>query len=207
MFRAWRDGRGSEPACGLEREVRGECRHVAEPLAKRRESDGEDGDAIPQVLSEAAIGDHCLEVSVRRGDDPYVRVELALSPDTFECAVLKDAEEADLCRGREFADLVEEECSSVRALEPSESLRFGTGETAPLVAEEFGIDEFGRDGPAVDAEEWLCCSSRAVVDGACDDFLAGSGFSEQEDGNIGSGDLVDAFHDIAEAGLGTDDRV
>ena len=53
-------------------EVLGEERDVLAALAQRRHADGEDLEAVVEVLAEAPLGDLLLEVAVRRRDDAHV---------------------------------------------------------------------------------------------------------------------------------------
>ena len=54
----------------------------------------------------------------------------------LDLALLERAEELGLRRERQLADLVEEERSAVRALEPALPLRRSAGEVAALVTEQ-----------------------------------------------------------------------
>src|SRR4051794_27837265 len=54
---------------------------------KRGQVDREDGQAIPEILREPAVGDHRLEVGVGGGDDPHVHVPGPLAPHPLELAV------------------------------------------------------------------------------------------------------------------------
>jgi hypothetical protein len=89
---------------------------VIGPLAQRREVDREDADPVPEVLAEAAGGDHVLEVAVGGRDQAHVDAARLLAADSLECAVLEDAQEAHLRGGGQLADLVEEERAAVGAL-------------------------------------------------------------------------------------------
>jgi hypothetical protein len=109
---------------------------------------------------------HLAHVSVRRGDDPQAHAQRALPTDTLEFAILLDAQQADLRRCGQLAELVEKERAAVRALEPPAPQADGAGEAALLVAEEFGVDELRRNGAAVDLEERAFAALRAAVDRA-----------------------------------------
>jgi len=62
-------------------------------------------------------------------------------PDALELALLQHAQQLDLGREVDVADLVEEERSAVGELEPSLLALLGAGEGAFLVAEELRLDE------------------------------------------------------------------
>src|SRR5205085_1895489 len=75
------------------------------------------------------------------------------------------------------------------------------------MTEQLGIDELGRDGSAVHADERTAAARRRFVDRARDDFLSGSGLAEQKDRNVEPRNEVYAVHHLAKSGLGADDRI
>ena len=75
------------------------------------------------------------------------------------------------------------------------------------MAEQFGIDELGGDGAAIDAEEWPTIAARLLVNCAGDNFLARAGFAQDQYRNVGSGDQIDPIHHRLEARFDADDGV
>ena len=71
----------------------------------------------------------------------------------------------------------------------------GAAERAFDVAEEFGFDEFMRNGPAVDRDERFFGAGAGVVDVQGQHFLARAGFAGQEHGGVGPGHGVGQRHD------------
>jgi hypothetical protein len=116
----------------------------------------------------------------------------ALTADTFEGAVLKHAEQSDLCRKRQLADLIEEKSAPVRSFEPSLPRRGGARECPTLMAKELGVDELVWDRPAIDAMERSLRATRAVMRQSRDDFFSRTRFAEQQDGQIRPCNLFDA---------------
>ena len=87
--------------------------------------------------------------------------------------------QAHLGRQRQLADLVEKERAAVGALEPARARGHGAGEAAPLVPEQLGVDQAGRDGATVHPQHGAAAAPRALVDGAGDDLLARAGLAQQ----------------------------
>src|SRR2546429_661536 len=98
--------------------------------------------------------------SGRATEGPRLR-ERGPPPDALEGPFLKDAQQTDLGRQGQFPTLIEEERAAVGALEPTLTHPNGAGETTALVAEQLRIDQLGRDGAAVDAEEGPRGAARA----------------------------------------------
>ena len=90
-----------------------EERDVPGALAERRERDGDDAEAVVEVLAEAPRRDGLLEIPVRRRDDAHVDVEVARPADPPEGLLLEEAQELGLERRRHLADLVEEDRAAV----------------------------------------------------------------------------------------------
>src|SRR5688572_27174740 len=111
---------GANPVtCGfISREALQEClgeqRRVAGPLGQRRNPDDDFGQAIEQVLAEAPVTDHRLEVLVCRADDARVYVDRLAPADPLDLPFLQEAEQLDLQRQRDVAYLVEEQRAAAR---------------------------------------------------------------------------------------------
>src|SRR5207245_8524176 len=85
---------------------------------------------------------------------------------------------------RNVADLVEEQRSPVRQLEPSDALPDGAREGAPLVAEQLALEKARRDGGAVDLDEGPLATPAQVVNRARDQLLPGARLAEDEHGRV-----------------------
>src|SRR4029453_12177219 len=114
------------------------------------------------------------EVAVRRRDDADVERDLGVAADGPERALLKRPEELRLERKRHVTDLVEEKGAFVRLREETRARRPGAGEGAAGVAEELALEKRLGHRRAVDGDERLAPPRTAIVQGARDDFLAGS---------------------------------
>jgi len=190
--------RAEEPLPGLRCEVRGEERDVLGALAQGRQVDGEDAQPVPEVAAELAARHHLRQIAVGRGDDPHVDGHAALRADALERAVLQDAQQPHLRCGRELADLIEEQRPRVGALEPALPRRDRAGEAPLLVAEELGVHELGRDGPAVHADDRARGPRRALVDGASDHLLADARLPRDEDRHVRRRCALDQLHHASE---------
>jgi len=177
-------------------EVRGERGEVVGAGAEGRDAEFDHADAVEEVLTELSGGGEGLEVAVGCGDDAGLDAARLGGADAEDLVGLQGAEELGLGGEGHFADLVEEECAAVRGLEESGAVGGGAGECAFDVAEEFGLEEGFDDGAGVADDEGAVCARGEVVEGAGDEFLAGSGFAGDERGaEVGA----DAFELGAEA--------
>ena len=99
------------------------------------DGEGEDIEPEPEILAEAAGGDHGGEIPVGGRDDAGIRMQRLASSHPLEFLVLEDPEELHLGFGTQLADLVEEDGAAVG---PFEAAPFGAhrpGESAAFVAE------------------------------------------------------------------------
>src|SRR3954470_597608 len=118
-----------------------ENRDVFNALAKWRQLDRDDAEAIKQILAEDAATHCLLRIAVRGRDeaDIYDRVVL-LAADASQDAVLQHAEELRLNRMRHLGELVEEERSSVRDLEKTRLVSVSAGERALAMTEHLRLE-------------------------------------------------------------------
>ncbi len=173
--------------------------------ARRGQGDGDDVEAVEEVLAEAALGDALLEVDVGRGEDAGAQGQLALGAERAEAAVLEDAEELGLELGGHLGDLVEEERAGADLLELAADAALGAGERAALVAEDERLDERARQRRAVDGEEGLRAPGAALVEGAGDHLLAAARLAADEHRRARLGDALDQAADAVHRRRGADD--
>ena len=84
-------------------------RDVLGAVAQRREVDGDDIEAVEEILTEGALGALGFQFLVRGGDNAGICADNGFAADGAEVAVLEDAEEIGLAETREVANLVQEE--------------------------------------------------------------------------------------------------
>src|SRR5438094_2931179 len=178
---------------------------VVGSLAQRRDVDREDVQAVVEVVAEALLLDQPGQVAVRRGDKSDVDLDRPGAADTLELLLLEDPEELRLELERDLAHLVEEERAAMGHLEASDLLRDGPGERAPLVAEEFTLEEPRWDSRAIDLDEGSLAAAASVVDGARDQFLSRAGLAEDEHGRVGRRDGLHLLEDVSERAALADD--
>ena len=97
-----------------------------------------------------------------------------VAAEALDLLLLKRAQEFGLQVEGKLADFVEEERAFVGEFEAADLARDGAGEGAFLVAEEFAFDQAGGNGGAVDLDEGSFAARAEPVDGAGEQFLAGS---------------------------------
>ena len=113
---------------------------------------------------------------------------------------MKDAKKFGLELEGKVADFVEEEGAAVGELEATNFLADGAGESAAFVAEEFGFEKTTGNGGAIDFDEGAIAARAEIVDGAGEEFLAGAGFAEEQDGGAGGGGKFDLGEGALERG-------
>ena len=163
---------GKTQACGdFLDEVFGEETDIFGALSKRRELDTNDIEAVEEVLSEAAVGHLLFEIFVRCGDDTDIGLDHLVTADAGEFPVLEHAQNFGLELDGHVADLVEEEGAAVALFEAACALRYGTGESAFFVTEQFAFEELLGDGGTVDGDVGPVVPLGVLVNRAGDEFL------------------------------------
>ena len=72
----------------------------------------------------------------------------------------------------------------MRQFEPADSLRNRARKGALLVSEQFAFEKPGGDGGTVHLDEGPLATRAEIMDGARDQFLAGAGFTQNENRRI-----------------------
>ncbi len=137
------------------------------------ESEVEIGAEPPRFdeLAQVAIGgrDHA------RSHRPRLR-----RADPLELAIFQNAQQLDLQRRTELADLVEKDRAVARHLEAARMMLDRTGEGALLVSEQLALDDGFGERAAVHVDEATVRSVREMVDGPGEHSLAGAGLTAQQ---------------------------
>ncbi len=124
------------------------------------------------------MGDQVAQLAVGRADDGQIDRGCAAAAQRHHGAFLQHTQQARLQCQRHVADLVEEQSAAVRLHDAAGvTLATRTGEGAFLVAEQLRLDQAVGDGGAVHSDEGLVATRPFVVNGACQQFLAGAGLA------------------------------
>lgn len=99
--------------------------------------------------------DFGAKVSVGRRDDPYVDLDRIDRAERKDLLVFDQTQQLDLHRGRELADLVEEDRSSACTVEESLVGRVSAGESALGMTEELALEKRVGYGGAIDRQKDL----------------------------------------------------
>jgi enoyl-CoA hydratase/carnithine racemase len=121
-----------------------EIGQILHAVAQRRYRDGEDMQAVEQILAELAGADQLKQVAVGGGDQPEVDLHGLARSDRIDFSVLQCAQQFDLRVEGQFADLVEKEGAAVRFEKLSQRPFGRAGEGALLMAEQDRLDQIGR---------------------------------------------------------------
>ncbi len=124
-------------------------------LAERGKEDGDDGEAVKEVLAELRRADGAFEVAIGSGDDADIGLDIANTAEAPDDLVIEDAEELGLEKRGQLANFIEEEGAAVGDFKETAFEAAGIGEGAFFVAEEFGLHEGFRDGGPIDGDEGL----------------------------------------------------
>src|ERR1051326_6120480 len=180
----------------LLQEEMGEERDILEALAQRRHLDGEDVEAVVEVLAHLPVLNGLLRIAVRRGDDARIDVDLLVAADAPELALLEHAQELDLQLDRHLRDLVEEHRPALGQLEVALAALDGVRERALLMAEDLRLDQRRRDRAAVEGDERFVAPARKRVDRVRHDLLARARLADDEDVRVGVRDHLDLFEEL-----------
>ena len=165
-------------------EVIDEQRNVLPPVAQRRKEERHDVEPPVQLLAEGTGPHHRFEVTVGRSEDAEVDRDRRGPAEPHELALLERTLELRLHGQRQITDLVHEEGARVGLLQQSAPLGDRAGERTGLVAEELALEQRLRDGRALDRHERTARTRGCGVQRACDQLLACSRLSADQDRGV-----------------------
>ena len=132
-----------------------------------------------------------LEIAIRRGDDPRIDVDHAVTADPRKTKILQHVQELRLERQGQFRDLVEIEGTGVRVLELSRFAAVRPREGSFLVSEEFGLEQALRDGGAVDLDEGPIRAVGGGVNAASHEVFTDAALTPDQHRRVGVRDALD----------------
>ena len=169
--------------------------NVLETFPQRGNPDGEDVEAVEEVLPEGAGSDHGPEVPVRCCDNTGVEAAVLFLADPAVFFFLEGAQKLALLGDFNFAYLIEKECAVLGGFKEAYVVGVCSREGAPDVTEEFAFEEIPGNSRAVDLDERAVFIAAVFVDLAGDEFLARAGLANDEDKGVRSGHGHDLFLD------------
>src|SRR5205085_5923526 len=129
--------------------VVGDERNILDPLSERRQLDGEHVETIKQILSKFLFDHETLQVLIGGGHHTHVNLDIVLTADPLELALLQHSKQLYLHRRRDFADFVQKDRAAMGLLELPFLLTHRSGKGAALVPEEFRLQQRFSQRPAI----------------------------------------------------------
>src|SRR5213592_2185116 len=157
-------------------EVSDEEGNVLAPIPKGRQVDRDDVESIKEVLAEQPVGHRLAEVTVGRGDESHVDLDVPGVAHATNLALLDGPQELYLDGRRDLRDLVEEQRAAFGRREQSLGVGHRAGEGAFEVAEQLRLHESFRDRAAVHGHEGAVPPAALVMDGQGDELLSRPAF-------------------------------
>src|SRR5215467_1862679 len=158
---------------------------------------GDHGEAVVQILAEAAAAQRLLQALVARRHHPHVDGDDAAPTHPLDLALLQEAQQLHLERQAHLRDLVQEQGAAVGHLHLALALGMGAREGALLVTEQLALQQGLGDGAAVDGHEGTGVPWAVGVHGTRHQLLARAALPLAEDGGVGLGHALDHREDVA----------
>ncbi len=179
-------------------------RDVLDPLAQRRQLDGELVEAVVEIVAQPPLGHPLLEVVAGGGDHPHVDRPRQVAARALEAALLQHAQQAHLQLGRQVGDLVDVQGAAGGQFQATLAAGDGAGQRAGLAAEQLAFQQLRIDGRAADRHEGKLATAGMVVQVARHHFLAAAGLAEQQHADLGAGDLLHLLAYLLDRPAGAD---
>ncbi len=167
--------------------VREQQQDVVVAIAKRRNENLRDVQAVIQILAKISGRDTLTQIAIRRGN--HADVHLLLNPigaEAMNLAGFQKPQQHALHARRHLAELIEEQRAAVRENGESRFVAVRVREAAAHMAEELRLEQRVRHAGAVDGEERLAGARAVKMNEPGDDFLADAGFARDEHFGVAS---------------------
>src|ERR1700687_3301224 len=175
-------------------------RNVLRTLSQRRNINRENVQPVVEVAAKLLLLDHFFQAVVSGGDNSDVHSSGHSATQSFEFALLQDPQEPRLQFQRDIPNFIQEQRSVIRQLKPADLLRDRTREGSALVTKKLALEQTTRNGSAVHFYRVAPFSPATIMNCTRDQFLAGAGFSQQQDSRIGPCNHFYLLQDVPECG-------
>ena len=176
------DGRGGNADLGaiFAKEVTSHFRDILLALVEGREGDGDDVEAIEEILAEHSFLDGSFEVAMGGGNDADIDGDGFPAADALDDFFLQDAKQLALQGEIHIADFIEENRAVLSLLEAADAAGIRPGKGAAFVAEQLTLEQTKRNRCAVHANERVPSARSLGVDHPCNEFFAGTALALYE---------------------------
>jgi hypothetical protein len=136
-------------------QILGQEWNVVRALAQCGQANREDVEAVQEILPKSTFTGGRIQIPVRGREHAHIRGNSLRSAHPLEFPLLEHSQQCHLRIAWQFADLVQEEGSTVRAFEATQTSLQGAGKCSPLMPEELR-DEILRlpHATATDSPGW-----------------------------------------------------
>src|SRR5580698_1037965 len=162
-------------------------RHVGAVLAQWRHENRDYVEPVIQIFAEFALFYQFGEIGVGSHDHASVHANGFRAAEPLELALLEHAQQFGLQTERQVANFVQENRSSMGLFESPDAVAHGARECALDVSEQFGFQQSFGKRAAINGHQREAVASAGGMDGTGGQFLAGSGFTGNEDGGPARG--------------------
>src|SRR6266404_6111319 len=140
-----------------------------------------------------------FQIAIRCCNNSDVEIDELRSADSLDLSVLQETQEFDLKWRRKFSDFIEEQSARIRKLKFPQLLSMRSGGGAFFITEQFVFKKVFGNGAAIDDDKGIVLSFTLQMNRAGDDFLAGSAFSADQNGDVRHGNSLDETKDVLDA--------
>src|SRR5580692_12170493 len=126
-------GDAQQPLC--------ERQNILAAFTQWRDAQGDDIEAVIEILAKMMRTDFGFEVAIGRGDYSRIDVNSAFTANALEVLILQEAQKLGLESRCQVSDLVEENAAAVSGLEPAGLVLDRAGERAAHVAEQLAFEQ------------------------------------------------------------------
>src|SRR5215467_9851962 len=185
--------------------VPGQLGNVLGALAQGGNVDRKHVQAVEEILAKCSLLDHGAQITMRGGDHADIDLVRVVAAKPLEFLLLQDPKQFCLELERNVADLVEKQRALVRQFEAPRLLGDRPRKGSLFVPEKLALQQTERYRGTIQLDEGSLPAPAQIVDGARNEFFAGSRLAQDQDARIRRGDYGHQVENGLQGGAIADD--
>ena len=186
-------------------------RNIVNAFPQGRQDNGNDIQTVIQIITESAVLDHILQMTVGSSDNSHIHMDRFLAAYAVKFLLLQYPQKFDLHFLVHFANFIEEYRAVVSQFKLAQLALYRTREGAFFMTEQFRFQQSAGNRAAVHADKRPPPPFTGIMNPLGDNFLAGAAFAANQHGRRGlcclggqcqHVDDLAAFADVIGKGVG-----
>ena len=173
---------------------------VLRTISQWRYLDGDDVQAIVEILPKPSLVDLPLQIFVGGSYDSNIHLDDLAAPHTLEALLFQNSQDFRLGFQAHVANFVQKKGAMIGQIKASPPPLIGAGESTSLVPKELAFNKILRDCSAVDLDQRTRISGAEMMDGPRHQLFSGAVLTCYQHGGVSRSYAFDCFLKLTDSG-------